>query len=90
MQCSNRILSKNSYIEIILNNKNSNLKDILDYIIKNTDLSINDFEIDFKCSIPKFIIYKDKEEIYINQLYKIETEIQKLYENNIIKYAGYQ
>ena len=90
MLCSSRNRSKNSYIEIILNDKKINLKDILQYIIRTTNLSINDFDIDFKCSLPRFIIYSEKEEIYLRQLYKIEKEIKQLYEDNIIKYAGYQ
>ena len=95
MQCSKRTLSNKNYIEIMMSNnkhhKYDKLKDILQNIIKTSNgLLTDDFEISFTCSIPRFIIYEDKESIYTKQLSKIETELNKLYNDNIIQYAGYQ
>jgi hypothetical protein len=92
---SKRIVNNNNYIEIIISNNKQTKKikqnDIFNEILKSIDnLTINDFEVDLKCSIPRFILYKDKEYIYKSNFEIIEKNIIKLYNDKVIQYAGYQ
>lgn len=95
MECKKqqRIVNNNNYIEFIISKtyKRINIKDIFIDIIRSTNkISIDDFYLNTECSIPRFVIYKDKEDIYKNQLHIIEKNIIELYQKNIIHYAGYQ
>ena len=95
MECIKRIVNKYNYIEFILSDNKSNklkkYREIFIQIIKSIDnLSINDFEIDLICDIPKFKVYKDKEKIYMMNLHEIEKNILELYNKKIIIYGGYQ
>jgi len=81
-----------NYIEIENKKKTSNVKlfkSILDKIGNNL-LSINDFYIEYRCNIEKFIIYNDKINNYLKLLPYIEIELIKLYNEGKITYVGYQ
>jgi len=95
MECKKleRAINNNNYIEFITTKlyKRKNIKDIFIQIIKYTNkLSIDDFYLNTECSIPRFVIYKDKEDVYINQLHIIKKNIVELYQKDVIQYAGYQ
>ena len=95
MECKKleRAINNNNYIEFITTKlyKRKNIKDIFTQIIKYTNkLSIDDFYLNMECSIPRFVIYKDKEDLYINQLHIIKKNIIELYQKDVIQYAGYQ
>ena len=95
MECKKleRAINNNNYIEFITTKlyKGKNIKDIFTQIIKYTNkLSIDDFYLNMECSIPRFVIYNDKEDLYINQLHIIKKNIIELYQKDVIQYAGYQ
>ena len=89
MSCK-REINYNNYIEIIPRGNNKVI-DIFKKILRyENKLTIDDFNLDLKCTYPRFFIYKDKTDIYINRLFHIERELHELYKEGIIQYAGYQ